>query len=234
MQQRAQTSTQGNPCQSGWITSNIGRKQLIGISGLGLSLFVLSHMLGNMLILVGPKIYNNYSHALISNPLIYVAEAGLIAIFVMHLVLALKISWINWKARDSRYAVMSHGEKGTSWIQRSLWAQGLLILVFVILHIITFKYGTYYSADYGQGEIRDLHKLVIEVFQQPGYVAWYLVALVVLGFHLSHGVGSSLQTFGIHHPRFQKGIKCFSWFYAIVVTIGFLSQPIYVFFIHRG
>jgi succinate dehydrogenase / fumarate reductase, cytochrome b subunit len=221
-------------CKAGWICSTIGRKQLIGVSGIGLSLFVLMHMLGNLLILVGPKAYNNYSHSLTSNPLIYLAEAGLLAMFAMHLVIASMISLKNMGAREGRYAVPAKGAKRTTLTQRSLWAQGLLILVFTILHLITFKYGPEYTANYGQGEIRDLHRLVIEVFKQPLYVGWYMVALLVLGFHLSHGVGSSFQTLGIHQVRFQGAIRRFSIFYAVIVSLGFIVQPLYVFFIHRG
>lgn len=217
-----------------WMGSTIGRKQLIGITGLGLSGFVLIHMAGNLLILVGPKAYNEYSHALISNPLIYAAEVALLAMFLAHLAFASAFSIANIRARNSRYAVMTNGEKGTSWIKRSLWAQGIVILVFTILHLITFKYGQHYTADYGHGEIRDLHKLVIEVFKQPGYVVWYVIALIALLFHLSHGVASSLQTFGIHQPRFQGGIKWASWIYALVVGLGFIVQPIYVYFLYQG
>lgn len=217
-----------------WLCSTIGRKQLIGVTGLGLSFFVLTHMLGNMLILVGPEAYNEYSHKLISNPLIYLAEAGLLALFVGHLVFALRLSYKNWRARDTRYAMYPSGLKRTTWTQRSLWAQGLLILVFLILHLITFKYGNHYTATYNGVEMRDLHKLIVEVFHNPIYVGWYLVSLFVLGLHLSHGVGSSFQTLGIHHPRYQCAIRSFSIGYAIIVIAGFVSQPVYVFFIHKG
>lgn len=217
-----------------WLCSSIGRKQLVGITGLGLSLFILTHMAANMLILFSPQAYNEYSHKLVTNPLIYIAEGGLLLAFLAHLLLALRLSWMNWRARDHRYAVMSNGEKRTTWTQRSLWAQGLVILAFLILHLITFKFGTWYTITYDGVEMRDLHRLVLEVFQSPVYVAWYIVCLVVLFFHVNHGVGSSLQTLGVHHPRFQKHIRCASLLYAVIVVGGFLSQPIYVFFIHRG
>lgn len=218
----------------GWLQSTIGRKQIVGLTGLGLSLFVLVHMAGNMLILVSPQAYNEYGHKLVSNPFIYVAEAGLIGLFLAHISLALRLTVINWGARDTRYAVMSNGEKGTCWIQRTLWAQGLLIAAFVILHLITFKYGAHYSVNYGQGEIRDLHRLVVEAFQQPGYVAWYVVSLIVLGLHLKHGVASAVQSVGIYHPRFRCSLKMLSLIYALIVSLGFISQPIYVYFFYRG
>jgi len=219
---------------AGWFQATIGHKQLIAVSGLGLAGFVLTHMAGNLLILVSAQAYNEYSHALISNPFIYVAEAGLVLLFLMHLTIATRVSWNNLKARGSRYAHRSHGDKGTSMIQRTLWPQGLLIAVFLGLHLNTFKYGTIYMVNYGHGEIRDLHKLALEVFHQPGYVAWYIVCLIALLFHLSHGVRSSLQSFGIHHPRYVAGIKAASWAYALIVGLGFIIQPLYVYFIHQG
>lgn len=217
-----------------WAASTIGRKQIIGITGLGLCGFVLMHMAGNLLILVSPQAYNEYSHALISNPFIYVAEAGLVFLFLAHLATASWIALQNMRARERRYEVLPNGDKGTSLVRRTLWAQGILIFVFLILHLVTFKYGNHYTANYGSGEIRDLHKLVVEVFQQPGYLAWYLVSLIVLYFHLGHGLASSLQTLGIHHPRYQPAIKAASLVYAVVVAGGFIVQPLYVFFLYRG
>lgn len=216
------------PRARGWLSSTIGRKQLIGVTGLGLSGFVLTHMLGNMLILVGPQAYNEYSHKLITNPFLIVAELGLLLMFVVHLVMAVRLSWSNWQARDTRYKVASNGPKGTSFIQKSLWAQGLLILVFVILHLITFKYGTVYTVNYGAGEMRDLHRLVIETFREPLYTGWYVVAVFVLGLHLSHGFGSTFQTLGLHHVRYQSALRCLSILYAVIVAAGFISQPLYV------
>lgn len=217
-----------------WFKSTIGRKQLVAVSGLGLSLFVLTHMLGNLLIFVGPRAYNEYSHNLVSNPFILAAEAGLLGLFLVHLGLAMLLTIKNWWARDSRYAMSASGDKATSAVQKSLWAQGLLMLIFVVLHLLSFKFGTYYDVDYGKGPIRDLHRLVVELFQRPEYVSGYVFALLVLGLHLNHGVGSSLQTLGVNHPRYNSKIKCLSLLYAGVVSAGFIAQPLYVYFIFRG
>jgi len=219
---------------AGAFCRTIMRKQAVGVTGLGLSVFVLTHMLGNLLILVGPQAYNEYSHALVSNPLIYLAEAGLIFIFVVHVGLALRLTLLNWKAQPQGYAVRARGAKAANPASKTMWAQGLTILVFVVLHLVTFKYGTHYEVNYGQGPIRDLHRLVLEVFHQPGYVAWYGFALVVLGLHLSHGVGSALQTLGFNHPKYELLKKTASHGYAVVVAAGFIVQPLYVFFLHKG
>ena len=217
-----------------YLKSTIGRKQIVAVTGLGLALFVLAHMAGNMLIFISPEAYNLYGHKLTSNPLIYVAEAGLLAIFLFHLGLAIKLTFENRSARKQTYAKAASGDKATSWIQKTMIHQGLLILVFVILHLLTFKYGTTTYVEIEGEKVRDLHSLIIEVFHMPIYVYGYLFALFVLGLHLSHGISSSIQTLGFHHPKYQSKIKCASWIYAIVVAGGFISQPIYVYFFHAG
>jgi len=217
-----------------WLGATVGRKQMIGLTGLGLCGFVLMHMLGNLLILIGPQVYNQYSHALVSNPLIYLAEAGLLGMFFVHLFFALLMTRLNLKARDSRYAVRANGEKGTSLIARTLWVQGVLIFVFLCLHLLSFKFGTYYEVKYGDVVMRDIHRLVVELFHEPIYVFGYVVALIILGFHLSHGVSSSLQSLGFHHPRYTPKVKKLGWAFAGLVTIGFVVQPLYVYFIYRG
>lgn len=215
-----------------FLRSTIGRKQAVGVAGILLSLFILSHMLGNMLILCNPEAYNKYGHALVSNPFIYFAELGLVTFFLVHMVLAVKLSFENRAAKGKTYAVSSKGDKGTSLVQKTMWHQGLIILTFVVLHLITFKYGSYYSATYDGVEMRDLHALVVEVFQQPLYVVWYLVALLILGLHIGHGLSSSIQTLGFNHPSYTPKIELIGLAYSVIVTVGFLSQPLYVFFIH--
>lgn len=217
-----------------FFSSTIGRKEVVAITGLGMTLFVLSHMLGNMLILVSPQAYNEYGHAIVSNPAIYLAELLLVLALVFHMSLALLLAVRNGIAKGRGYAVAASGDKGTACTAKTMWIQGLLIFVFVILHLATFKYGTHYTVDYGKGEIRDLHRLVVEVFMQPGYVVWYAVALIALGMHLAHGVSSLFQTLGVNHPRYNLPIKIFGRVYAFIVLVGFLSQPIYVYFFHRG
>lgn len=218
----------GSACRCVW--ASISRKQVVAITGLGLAGFVLIHMAGNLLIFAGAQAYNEYSHKLVSNPLIYIAELGLIAFFLGHAFQASYLTWRNYQARPERYAVRASGAKRTPWLHRTLFAQGTILFVFVIMHLITFKYGEHYTVDYGQGPIRDLFKLIVEVFHEPGYVIWYVIALLILCAHLSHGVRSTVQTFGFNHPRYELPIKIAGIAYAVIVAAGFISQPIYVMF----
>ena len=205
--------------------STVGQKQIVALTGLGLSAFVLLHMLGNVLIFVGPEAYNMYSHQLVNNPLIIPMELGLAALFITHLALALKLSFQNAKARGTPYATAAKGDKATSLIAKTLWHQGVVLLVFVVYHLITFKFGPHYEVAYEGLMVRDLHRLVVEVFQSPLYVMGYVLALVVLAFHLSHGVASALQSLGIYWAR----AKCLAHIYAALVGGGFILQPLYVF-----
>lgn len=216
-----------------FLSSAIGRKFLMALTGVAWYLFVLSHMLANLAILVSAEGYNRYSHALTSNPLIYVAEAGLVLTFALHAYEGFALTARKRRAKPVQNAVAAKGIKGASLESRSMIFTGSLTLVFVILHLVNFKYGPHYTVDYGDGPIRDLHRLVLEVFREPGAVIWYLICLVFLGLHLYHGVSSSFQTFGFNHPKYNGAIKAFGWIYAFVVAAGFIAQPVYVYAIHR-
>ena len=170
-----------------------------------------------------------YSHKLVSNPLIYAAEAGLVLLFLMHLGVATKLNLQNMCARDQKYAENSSGDKSTSHVAKGMWAQGVVILIFIVLHIITFKYGTHYTATYDGVEVRDLFKLMSEFFQNPIYVAGYIITLIVLGLHLSHGIDSSFKSLGFNHPQYELKVKILSHSISFFVAAGFIIQPIYMF-----
>ena len=208
---------------------SIGQKYLMGLTGLGLALFVLVHMLGNLLLFAGEKTYNLYAHQLLENSFLVVFEIGLLMLFLAHIVLATILSVKNYFSRLGKYACPASGAKATAWYQKTLIAQGAVILVFVILHLITFKFGAHYEVVYEGKTVRNLFQLIVEVFQKPVTVVWYLVALLVLFVHLFHGLSSSFQSLGLSHPRFDSWIKKLSLGYAVFVTVGYISLPVYVF-----
>jgi len=216
-----------------YFSSTIGRKQMVGVAGLGLSLFVLVHMAGNMLMFIGAEAYNRYAYALTSSPLIYVAEAGLISIFLLHAVVAIVLTIKNKKARGSNYAV-SPKKTSSSFAAKTMWAQGVIIIGFVILHLNTFKYGTHYDVTYDGVMMRDVFRLMVEVFQNPVYTFSYFGVLILLGMHLSHGFASSFQTLGLNGAAYDSKVTMAGHVYALLVTIGFISQPFYIFFIHNA
>ncbi|MFS4458948.1 succinate dehydrogenase cytochrome b subunit [Bdellovibrio sp. HCB2-146] len=215
---------------SGFLGSTVGKKYLMGISGLVWAGFVLAHMAGNLLIFVSHDAYNSYGHALTSGKLIYIAEAVLLLALIVHVYTAVSLTISNRAAKEQKYAVAAKGAKRVSLASRTMAVQGSLILVFVIYHLITFKYGTHYETTVNGVVMRDLARLMEEVFQSTTYVVWYVVCLILLGFHLSHGVGSSFQSLGLMEGTYRGTWKKLSYAYAVIVALGFIAQPLYLFF----
>jgi len=215
----------------GFLSSSIGKKYVMGLAGAGWTLFVLGHMAGNLLIFAGPEAFNSYGHAIVSNkPLLYGSEAFLVLCLVTHVVFGVLLTLQNKKAKPSKYAVSANTEKRSSLASKTMAIHGSIILIFIISHLNTFKYGTEYWVEYGGTTMRDLHRLVVEVFSQTEYMVGYVICLILLGFHLSHGASSIFQSLGVNHPRYTPLIKKAGVLYALVVAAGFIAQPVYVFF----
>jgi succinate dehydrogenase / fumarate reductase cytochrome b subunit len=206
------------------LTSSIGRKLLMAATGLLLIGFLVVHLTGNLLIFVGPTAFNEYSHALISNHFIYLAEFGLLALFVLHLGAGIAVTRANRAARPDRYAVKRRAghTSNKSLASTTMILSGLVVLVFVPIHLLTFKFGAWYQDPQALG-MRDLHRLVLEVFRDPLHVAWYVVAMAVIGFHLWHGFASGLETLGIASRR---PVRRFSRLLAVALAGGFAIIPI--------
>lgn len=226
--------TRGFVMTGAYLRSSIGKKQMMAITGLAWCGFVTGHMLGNLLYLVGPDAFNAYGHGITSNkPVYYAIETGLLLTLVLHIVFAFMVVMENRAARPVGYAVgqQKSGKTAATFASRTMKYSGALILVFVVLHLITFKYGPYYPTAGADGhEIRDLARIMNEVFASPGYVIWYAAAMLMLAFHLTHALWSSLQTLGlIPHGR-EKALRCVSYAYGWAVAIGFVVNPLYIFF----
>jgi succinate dehydrogenase / fumarate reductase, cytochrome b subunit len=210
------------------LTSSIGRKMLMGATGLLLLAFLVVHVSGNLLLFAGPRTFNAYSHGLVTNPLVYVAEVGLLILFVAHFASGLLITRANQVARPVAYAMKRRagGASHKSLASTTMILTGLVVLAFVPLHLWTFKYGPHYAAA-SDPAVRDLHRLVLEVFSRPLEVAWYVAAMVIIGFHLWHGFGSGLESLGL---PYQRGLRMVGQFLAVAITVGFVVVPIAVYF----
>lgn len=217
-------------------SSSIGTKFLIALTGILLFLFLVSHLAGNLLFILGPDAFNNYSHALISNPLILVAEAGLVAIFVLHVFKTIAMFFANRGARPERYAARKWAKTKNDRSRKSLSSTtmiltGTITLLFVVTHLATFKFGPYYETAEG---IRDLYRLQLAVFSSPGYVAFYLIAMTVIGFHLWHGISSAAQSWGLDSPRWTPRIILAGRVLAVILTAGFALLPIFTFVVGQN
>ena len=208
-----------------WLTtylkSSIGKKNVMGITGLLLCGFLVTHLAGNFLILCSPQAFNEYAHALITNPLILPAELGLAALFLSHIFMGIKLVMENKKARPENYVMKVHTGRGSTFASSTMPYTGLIILVFLILHLLHFRFGEVYYMTYDGVKMRDLHRLIMETFSSPYYVAWYVFAQSALGVHLSHGFQSAFQSIGFNHPKYTPILKKISLAFAIIVAMGF-------------
>lgn len=214
--------------------STVARKFFLALTGLSLFVFVCGHLAGNLLLFIGPEAFNTYSHKLISlGGLLYLIEIGLLAVFLVHVFTAVTVTWSNWKARPDRYSVKaSQGgpSKLTISSKTMIWT-GLVIFVFLVIHLVTFKYGPGVAEGYiayVDGEpVRDLHRLVVESFKNELYVLFYVASMIVMGYHLRHGFWSAVQSLGGHHPRWTPVLYGVGVFAALVLGVGFLVIPVW-------
>ena len=210
-------------------SSSIGSKFLIAFTGLALLVFLIAHLAGNLLFIAGPDAFNEYSHKLISNPLIYVAEAGLLAVFVLHIFKTVAMFAGSYAARPQRYAKRKWARSKNDRSRKSVSSTtmiltGTITLLFVVTHLMTFKFGAYYETAEG---IRDLYRLQLAVFSSPAYVAFYVVAMAVIIFHLWHGASSAMQSFGFNNPTWEPRFIVGGRILAVALGLGFAVLPVY-------
>lgn len=215
------------------------RKVITGVTGIGLTLFVIVHMLGNLQFFSpDPNAYNRYTHTLESlGPLLYAVEIGLVVFFIFHAVIGTGIALRRRAARKIGYEVYeSAGEPSLqSMSSRSMIYTGLILLVFLIIHLWTFKFGPgveegyFVTIDDGL-KVRDLKQLVVEKFQSPLYTFGYVAVMMLLAVHLRHGVWSALQSLGLMTPRLTPVIYTVGLILGVLIAIGFIVLPLYIFF----
>jgi succinate dehydrogenase / fumarate reductase cytochrome b subunit len=216
-----------------YFSSSVGTKLLIGITGLLLFVYMLLHLAGNALILAGAEVFNEYSHKLVSNPLIIPIELGLLAVFVLHIYKTVRMVLVNRAARPAGYAKKASAGHTSrkSFASSTMIASGLFLLFFVIVHVKQFKFGSYYQT-IADASTRDLYRTEIEVFRNPVWVLFYVIGTVVVGLHLRHGIASGFQSIGADHPLYTRRLTAIGIVLAIVIGGGLGLIPIWVYFTH--
>lgn len=205
----------------------------MGLTGLALFAYMVLHLAGNALVLAGPDVFNEYSHTLISNPLILPIELGLLVIFIVHIYKAVTMWLANKAARPVAYLKKEPAGHTSrkSVASSTMILSGLFLLVFVIVHVKQFKFGSWYQT-VGSEEIRDLFRTEVEVFQQPFWVAFYVVGTLLVGLHLRHGIASAFQSLGLDHPVYTRRLTAISILFAVLIGGGLAAIPVWIFFSH--
>ena len=219
------------------LCSTVGKKYIMALTGLSLVGFVITHFLANLLLYLpsGDK-YNAYSHGLFSwGALIYIAEAGLALLFLIHIVTAVQLKLKNKKARPEKYkhSMKTKHIETANTSSKTMVVTGIILALFLVLHVKTFRFGPGIEQGYVttlQGETaRDLTRLVVEEFQNPLYVIIYCFVMIVFGIHIRHGIWSAFQSLGFLNEKYSGPLHKLSLVIAIVMSAGFFFIPIWLY-----
>jgi succinate dehydrogenase / fumarate reductase cytochrome b subunit len=200
---------------------------------LGLAVFVVIHLAGNLLLFVGHHAYNAYAHHLEQlGPVLWTVELGLLVIVLLHATVGVHIFMSRMQARPNHYT--TYTSRGLPSLQslssRTMMATGSVLGAFLLIHLMNFKFGTSYVTEVEGQPVRDLARLVVEKFQQPTYAFGYSGVMVLLGIHLRHGLWSLWQSLGTMAQPWRMGVYGLSLGGAIVIATGFLVLPLSLYF----
>lgn len=215
------------------LKSQVGRKILTGITGIGLIIFIIAHLLGNLTLFGDAQAFNEYTYTLENlGWILYVLEAGLVVAFLLHAYLGVSIWLKRRKARPEGYNTYNSkgGPSHQTWASKSMIFTGIVLFIFLITHLSTFKFGATETIMLNGHEARDLKTLVIDTFQNPIYAFGYTAVMILLGFHLGHGFWSAFTSLSMKHNQYSALIYTVGVVFAVLMAVGFLFIPLYIYF----
>jgi len=220
--------------------SSLGKKIFMGFSGLMLCGFIIVHLIGNLTLLLPDKDpFNKYANFLTTGVgnVIYVAEFLLASVFLIHFIYALFVTFDNWRARPQKYAVVKDAKHTSkkSLASRTMIYTGIVVIVFLVWHLLHFKFGEMIMYTTADGQvIRDLYIVVYKFYGNIVNIVLYIAVMALLGFHLSHGFWSAFQSLGLNGKRFTPFIYGIAAIFAVVMAAGFIVLPVWIFIITGG
>jgi succinate dehydrogenase / fumarate reductase, cytochrome b subunit len=215
---------------SQYLKSSIGGKHLMGVTAIVLVLFVIQHMIGNLLVFAGPNALNAYAAGLKDlGPLLWIARAGLLAFALAHIVRGLMLWQGNRRARPVNY--VRYKPIRSKLYNRSVAATGILLLAFIVYHLLHFTFGVTNPDHFHRLDPlarHDVYSMVVLGFQSPIVSAVYIVAMLFLAMHLAHGASSFFQSLGWKHPKYNGLLERLGPAIGLVVFAGNVAMPIAV------
>jgi succinate dehydrogenase / fumarate reductase, cytochrome b subunit len=205
--------------------STTGKKVVMAVTGAILFLFVIGHLLGNLLVFAGRARYNSYAALLhFDDTLLWIVRIVLIVAVTLHITATVQLWLRNKRARPIGY---SRKEAiNSSYSSRTMYWSGPIVLVFVIFHLLQFTAG--YIHPESQFIEGDVYHNVVAGFQVWWVSVWYIFSMILLGFHLRHGLWSMFQSVGYNHPRHTPMLKRAAYVIAVLIVLGYISIPISV------
>ena len=216
--------------KSFFLSSSIGKKISMGLTGLFLISFLIVHVSVNSCIFIndGGITFNAAAHFMATNPLIRLIEIGLFAGLILHIIFALLLTLENKKARPIGYLEIN-GSANSNWYSRSMGILGSLLLIFLVVHLAHFWIDTKIAVFTGKADKHNTFNEMKEVFSNWYIVALYLIGVGSLLFHILHGFQSAFQTLGLNHKKYTPIIKKIGIWFSIIVCLLFASMPVAIF-----
>jgi succinate dehydrogenase / fumarate reductase, cytochrome b subunit len=210
--------------------SSLGAKYVMAVTGAGLFAFVLGHIAGNLLLYFGQDAFNSYAVGLRHLPygLLWIARGGLVVFFTAHIITAYSLTLKNKASRPVKYAYEATFQ--ASYASRTMARTGTIVLFFLLYHLAHYTFRVVnYAGPYVDNQGRDdVYTMAIAGFSQPAIAITYIAAMLVLGYHLSHGLSSMFQSLGLNHSKYnpflRKAMPLVGW----VVTLAGASIPLAV------
>jgi succinate dehydrogenase / fumarate reductase cytochrome b subunit len=220
--------------RSGFFSSSVGTKILIGITGFALFLYLLIHIAGNLLVFFGPAVFNQYAYVMEErNPLLPVIEILLLLVFLIHVYKTVTMFLANQSARPVRYAKKKYAGPPSrkSFASATMIVSGLWLLAFLLVHVKAFRFSPVYP--WGGGG-RDLYRQEMENLSNPFVAGFYVLSMVVVGSHLWHGISSSLQSLGVDHPKWTPRFLLAGKVFAVAIAGAFIVIAAWVYLSQAG
>ncbi len=210
----------------GYVRSSVGAKTIMAVTGLLMVLFAIVHMIGHLQMFGGQDLYNTYANFLQSLwEVKWPTRAGLISVFVIHLVSAIRLVTLNRAARPVKYA--RYTPVRSSVAGRTMALTGIMLLLFVLFHLVHFTFGNvqpeYFHLPDGHGR-HDAYTMFVRAFQNPAMYGIYFVAIALLSMHLAHGASSWMQSLGLRHPKYPWTDKVGPAL-MVILFLGYMAPP---------
>jgi succinate dehydrogenase / fumarate reductase cytochrome b subunit len=212
------------------LNSSIGSKLLIGATGLGLFLYLIIHVSANVMVFLGADTFNGTADRLERLPLLPVIEIGLLLVFLLHIVATIQMFVDNRKARPVPYVqkTMAGPPSRKTYASSTMILSGLWLLVFLIIHVKAFKFSPIY--EWGDGA-KDFYRLEMDNFRNPLIVGFYVLSMIVVGSHLSHGVASAFQSLGLNGRRFTPRLLVAGRLASALIAVAFIAIALWAYFV---
>jgi len=224
---------------SGFVSSSIGKKLFMSITGLFLVMFLLVHLTANLALLLGADAFNIVSHFMGTNPIIQIMQPFLALGFVAHIFYATILTLQNQKARGSESYNKTVNSHQSSWASKNMYILGSMVLAFLVLHLLNFFWKIKVTGSPLLNEVNvdgemmeNAYALVAGLFTDASlgmvYSAVYAIGAIALGFHLTHGFWSAFQTLGMSNDKWRKRWTVVGYLFAFAVGGGFAIIPIFL------